>query len=81
MKSSASIYKGSGSKFFRSTTGIQWGPDALDELMGKIKKHEEKRYFMIDGYMANKVLDKTEEITGIEKFDNRWYYFLKMFWY
>ena len=43
--------------------------------MGKIKKDEEKRYFMIDGYMANKVLDKTEEITGIEKFDNRWYYF------
>ena len=31
LKSSASIYESSGSQFFRTTTGIQSGPDAFDE--------------------------------------------------
>ena len=31
LKSSASIYKSSGSQFFRTTTGIQSGPDVFDE--------------------------------------------------
>ena len=31
MKSSTSIYESSGSYFFRTTTGIQSGPDAFDE--------------------------------------------------
>ena len=31
LKSSASMYESSGSKFFRTTTGIQSGPDAFDE--------------------------------------------------
>ena len=32
MKCSASICESSGSQFFRTTTGIQSGPDAFDEL-------------------------------------------------
>ena len=31
LKSSASMYESSGSQFFRTTTGIQSGPDALNE--------------------------------------------------
>ena len=31
LKSSASMYESSGSQFFRTTTGIQSGPDAFDE--------------------------------------------------
>ena len=31
LKSLASIYESSGSQFFRTTTGIQSGPDAFDE--------------------------------------------------
>ena len=31
LKSSASVYECSGSQFFRTTTGIQSGPDAFDE--------------------------------------------------
>ena len=31
MKNSASMYERSGSQFFRTTTGIQPGPDAFDE--------------------------------------------------
>ena len=31
LKSLASMYESSGSQFFRTTTGIQSGPDALDE--------------------------------------------------
>ena len=31
LKSSASVYKSSGSQFFRTTTRIQSGPDAFDE--------------------------------------------------
>ena len=31
LKSSTSMYKDSGSQFFRTTTGIQSGPDPLDE--------------------------------------------------
>ena len=30
-ESSASMYESSGSQFFRTTTGIQSGPDAFDE--------------------------------------------------
>ena len=33
MKSSASMYEYSGSQFFRTTIGIQSGPDAFDESM------------------------------------------------
>ena len=31
LKSSASMYESSGSQFFRTTTGIQSGPDVFDE--------------------------------------------------
>ena len=31
MKNSAGIYDSSGSQFFRTTTGIQLGPDAFDK--------------------------------------------------
>ena len=31
LKSSARMYEGSGSQFFRTTTRIQSGPDAFDE--------------------------------------------------
>ena len=31
LKSLASMYESSGSQFFRTTTGIQSGPDAFDE--------------------------------------------------
>ena len=31
LKSSASMYESSGSQFFRTTTGIQSGPDAFDK--------------------------------------------------
>ena len=31
LKSSASMYESSGSQFFRTTTGIQSGPDTFDE--------------------------------------------------
>ena len=31
LKSSASMYKGSGSQFFRTTTGIQSGPDTFEK--------------------------------------------------
>ena len=33
LKSSARMYKGSGSQFFRTTTEIQSEPDSLDESM------------------------------------------------
>ena len=33
MKSLANMYESSGSQFFRTTTGIQSGPDAFDESM------------------------------------------------
>ena len=48
LKSSASMYESSGSQFFRTTTGIQWGPDAFDEsrfamtfltILGVLKYH------------------------------------------
>ena len=34
-----------------------------------IKEHKGKKSFMVDDYIQNKVLDETEEIIGIEKFD------------
>ena len=39
-----------------------------DELMGKVKEHERKKYLVIDDYMLDNVLDKVKEIIGIEKF-------------
>ena len=30
------------------------------ELMGKVKKHEEKEYLMIDDYVLDKVFDTTK---------------------
>lgn len=41
------------------------------KLKRKIKENEGQKNLMVDDYVLNKVLDKTEEITGIEKFDNR----------
>ena len=40
------------------------------ELLGKNKEHEGKKYLIVDDYMINKVLDKSKEIIGIEKFDD-----------
>ena len=40
------------------------------KLMGKIEEHEGKNYLMIDDYMVDKVLDKINEIIGIEKIDD-----------
>ena len=40
------------------------------ELMGKIKEHEGKKYFIVDDYMLGRVLDKIKEIIGIAKFDD-----------
>ena len=37
--------------------------------MGKIEEHERKKYFIVDVYMLDKVLDKFKGIIGIEKFD------------
>ena len=43
-----------------------------DELVGKVKKHEEEKYLMIDDYMLHRVLSKIKKITSIEKFgDNK----------
>ena len=40
------------------------------ELMGKIEKHEWKKYLMVNDHMLNKVLDKIKESIGTVKFDN-----------
>ena len=34
--------------------------------MGKITKHERKKYLIISGYMLDKVLQKTKETIGID---------------
>ena len=34
--------------------------------MGKITKHERKKYLIISGYMLDKVLEKTKETIGID---------------
>ena len=39
---------------------------AFNGLIGKIEKHEEKKYLMVDYYMLDKVLDKIKLIIGIE---------------
>ena len=39
------------------------------ELMRKIEEHERKKHLMVVDCMLDKVLDKIEEITGIEKID------------
>ena len=38
--------------------------------METVKKHEWKKYLMINDYLLDKVLVKIKEITGIEKPDN-----------
>ena len=40
------------------------------ELIGKIKKHEGKKYLMVDNYTLNKALDKIKEIRRFEKFED-----------
>ena len=40
------------------------------ELMRKIEEHERKKHLMVVDCMLDKVLDKIEEITGIEKIGN-----------
>ena len=39
--------------------------------MRKIKKHEEKKYLMVDDYMLDKLLGGIKEIIDIEKFDHK----------
>ena len=41
-----------------------------NELMGKIKKHEGKKYLVVNDYMVDKILYKIKEIIDIEKFDD-----------
>ena len=38
--------------------------------MGKIKEDERKKYFMVDDYMLNKILEKIKETIDIVKFHN-----------
>ena len=38
--------------------------------MGKVKEHEGKKYFMVNDYLLDKVLDEIKEIIGIENFDD-----------
>ena len=40
------------------------------EVMGKIEKHEEKKYLMVDDYILDKVLGKIKKIMNTEKIDN-----------
>ena len=40
------------------------------KLIRKVKKHEGKKYLMIDDYVPDKILDKIKEIIGIEKVDD-----------
>ena len=40
------------------------------KLMQKIEEHDRKKYFMVDNYMVDTSLDKINEITGIEIFDD-----------
>ena len=40
------------------------------QLMGKIEEHEGKKYFIVDDYMIDKILDKIKEIIGVEKFND-----------
>ena len=40
------------------------------KLIGKIKKHEGKKYLMVDNYTLNKALDKIKEIRRFEKFED-----------
>ena len=41
-----------------------------EELIGKIEKHEGKKYLMVGDYMQDIVLDKIKKLIGIEKFDS-----------
>ena len=41
-----------------------------NELIGTIKKCEEKKYLIVRHCTLNKVLEKVKEIKGIEKFDD-----------
>ena len=40
------------------------------ELMRKIEEHKQKKYFMVDNYLLDKVLDRIKMTIGIEKFDD-----------
>ena len=40
-----------------------------DELIGKVEEYEGKKYFMVDDYTLDKVLDKIKRI-DIEKLDD-----------
>ena len=42
----------------------------VNELIKKFKKHEGKKFFMVNDYMLNNVLDMIKEILDIEKFDD-----------
>ena len=37
--------------------------------MNMIEEHERKKYLMVDGYILNKVLNKTNKIKDTERFD------------
>ena len=41
-----------------------------NELMGKIKENEGKKYLMVNDYILDKVLDKIKKTIGIAKFDD-----------
>ena len=40
-----------------------------EKLIGKIKEHERKKYFIVDDYMLDRVLDKIKKIS-LKKFDD-----------
>ena len=40
------------------------------ELMRKIEERKQKKYFMVDNYLLNKVLGRIKMTIGIEKFDD-----------
>ena len=40
------------------------------ELRETIRKHEGKKYLMVNDYILDKILDKAKETIGIVKFDD-----------
>ena len=42
----------------------------VNELIEKFKKHEGKKFLMVNDYMLDNVLDMIKEILYIEKFDD-----------
>ena len=67
MKSSASIYESSGLQFFRTTTGIQSGPDIFDKLRFgttflTIVRDTEKLYsfrLVLEGKTSKEILESS----------------------